>query len=88
MKPKPTENPIKARTYALLASLFFSVPTAFLLWFSVNVGLSQVGGFIDSDYLWLTILIFSIVAVLSPKVFPDMLGFIWRLILKVYGFWY
>jgi hypothetical protein len=85
MKPKSIKDPIKARAYALLASLFFFVPTALLLWFSVNVGLSQLGDFIGSDYLWLTILIFSVVALVFPKIFPEMLGFIWWLMLKVFS---
>ncbi|RTE64269.1 hypothetical protein EH243_18270 [Amphritea opalescens] len=79
---------IKSRLIGLFASLFFSVPTAILIWFGVNKQLAYFdAGFFSSTYLIACILIFSVLALLFPRLFSSILGGIWRGILKVERWW-
>lgn len=76
-----------SRIIALFASLFFSVPTAAFVWLGVNKQLALWGSFIDSSYLIACVVAFAIMALLLPKLFPSILGGIWRWIIKVERWW-
>jgi hypothetical protein len=87
MKIKSDEGFLEARLYGPFASLIFSVPTAFIIWMWANIELASFGGFIGSYYLVASIGIFSIIALLFPRLFPSILGFIWHAMAKVSRFW-
>ena len=77
-----------SRLIGLFASLFFSVPTAALIWFGVNKQLAYFDArFFGSSYLVGCIVVFSVIALLLPQLFPSILGGIWRSILKVERWW-
>ncbi|WP_298451729.1 hypothetical protein [uncultured Marinobacter sp.] len=79
---------LESRLISLFASLFFSVPTAALIWFGVNKQLAYFdAGFFRSTYLIACIIVFSALALLLPRLFPSILGGIWRSILKVERWW-
>ncbi|RTE64408.1 hypothetical protein EH243_17460 [Amphritea opalescens] len=79
---------LASRLIGLFASLFFSVPTAALIWFGVNKQLSYFdAGFFSSSYLIACIIIFAVLALLLPRLFPSILGGIWHGILKVERWW-
>lgn len=80
-------GPIETRLIGLLASLFFSVPTAALIWLVVNKELAFWGGFLGSTYLVACIIVFAVMALLFPRLFPSILGGIWRGILKFERWW-
>lgn len=86
-KSIPQEGPIASRLMALLASLFFSIPTAILIWLGVNKELAFWGGFIGTSYFWASIFIFALIAFIAPKLFPSILGGIWRWFLKIEKWW-
>jgi hypothetical protein len=76
-----------SRLISMLASLFFSLPTAVILWFGLNTQLAHVSSadlFLTSKVLWLTILVFIIVSLVSPRVFNSMLAMIWRVIIYLF----
>lgn len=81
------EGPIQSRLMALLASLFFSVPTAILIWLGINKQLAFWNGFIATSYLWASVAAFAFVALIAPKLFPSILGVLWRWLLKVEKWW-
>jgi hypothetical protein len=73
---------------SLFTSLFFAVPTAALIWLGVNKQLAYFDtGFFSSTYLVACIIVFSVIALLFPQLFPSILGGIWRGILKVERWW-
>lgn len=78
---------IESRLISLLASLVFSVPTAALIWFGINKELAYWGEFLSSNYLVACIIVFAVLALLFPQLFPSILGAIWRSLLKVEGWW-
>ena len=81
--PNP-DNSMKSRLIGLCASLFFSVPTAALLWLSINRQLTYVdGGFLNSNYLLGCISIFALISFVLPQLFPSVLGWVWRMMLKI-----
>jgi len=80
-------GPIESRLISLFASLFFSVPTAGFIWLGVNKELAYWGGFLSSTYLVACIIVFAIMALLFPQLFPSILGGLWRGILKVGHWW-
>lgn len=71
-------GPIESRLISLFVSLFFSVPTAVLLWVWVNSQLMYVGDFLSTRYLIGCIVTFSVLALVLPNLFPSMLGCVWR----------
>ncbi len=78
----------ESRLIGLFASLFFSVPTATLIWLGVNKQLAYFdAGFFSSSYLVGCIIVFSVIALLFPQLFPSVLGSIWRGILKIQRWW-
>lgn len=78
---------LQSRMISLFVSLLFSVPTAALLWLSVNKQLALLdAGFLTSAYLLGCIVVFCVLALLFPQFFPSILGYIWRGMLKV-GRW-
>ncbi len=79
---------LESRLIGLFASLIFSVPTAALIWFGVNKQLAYFyDGFLSSSYLVVCIIVFALIALLFPQLFPSILGGIWRGILKVERWW-
>ncbi|WP_419536494.1 hypothetical protein [Endozoicomonas sp.] len=65
--------------------MFFAVPTAALLWFATNKHLAIWGtgdSFIGSQGFWLIIGCFAFVSLFLPKLFPELLGKVWRGIIK------
>lgn len=79
---------LQSRMISLFVSLLFSVPTAALLWLSVNKQLALLdAGFLTSAYLLGCIVVFCILALLFPQFFPSILGYIWRGMLKVGRWW-
>jgi hypothetical protein len=73
-----SENPLVARLMALSASLCFSVPTAFLVWLSLNTGLATIGLFLNSSYFLYSVGFCAAVALIAPNIFPSLLGKIWH----------
>lgn len=68
-----------SRLMAALFSLFVSVPTAVLIWLWINRELGLwAGGFIGSEYLLGTVLLFALVAFFAPRFFPSLLGWVWH----------
>jgi len=84
-KAPKDEGSIESRLIALAASLFFSIPTAVLLWLLINMELAFWGGFLGSGYLLASILIFAVLALLLPQLFPAILGHVWRFIMRMTG---
>ena len=79
---------LESRIIGLFASLFFSIPTAAFIWLGVNKQLAFLdAGFFSSDYLVACIVVFFVLALLFPQLFPSILGSIWRGILKVERWW-
>jgi hypothetical protein len=85
-RPKQ-EDPLMSRIIAVGASLFFSVPTAVLIWLAINRELAAWGGFIGTPYLLLGIGIFALVAFIIPHLFPSILAAIWRGLLTILKWW-
>ncbi len=80
--------PIESRLISLFASLFFSIPTAAFIWLWVNIELAVYwDGFLSSSYLVTCIIVFAVLALLLPQLFPSILGGIWRGIAKVWSWW-
>jgi len=76
------------RLLAMLASLFFSIPTALMIWLSINRELAWWwDAFLDSFYLWGSIVIFALLAFVAPRLFPSVLGFIWNTFMKLWHWW-
>ncbi|MDX1757397.1 MAG: hypothetical protein R3175_15175 [Marinobacter sp.] len=86
-KDRGQAGPVELRLISLFASLFFSVPTAFFIWLGVNRELAYWGGFLSSHYLIACIIIFAMMALLLPGLFPSILGGIWRGILNIERWW-
>ncbi len=83
------EYSIPDRLMAMLASLFFSVPTALVIWLSINRELALWWqGFLDSGYLWGSIVLFALLAFSMPRLFPVVLGSIWNGFIKLWRWWY
>ena len=81
-------GPIESRLISLFASLFFSIPTAAFVWLWVNLELAVYwDGFLSSRYLVTCIIVFAVLALLLPKLFPSILGGIWRGIGKIWNWW-
>ena len=80
-------GPIESRLISLFVSLFFSVPTAVLLWVWANSQLMYVGGFLGSRYFFGCIVTFSVLALVFPNLFPSMLGSVWRAMVAVWRWW-
>lgn len=79
---------LQSRMISLFVSLLFSIPTAALLWLSVNKQLALLdAGFLTSGYLLGCIAVFCVLALLFPQLFPSILGYIWRGMLK-FGRWW
>lgn len=81
---KRSAPPQDSRLMSLLASLFFSIPTAFLIWLAINREIAFLGGFVSATYLWAMIAGFALVALLSPALFPSLMGAIWHGMLRIY----
>jgi len=82
------DGPIESRLISLFASLFFSIPTAAFVWCWVNLELAVYwDGFLSSRYLVTCIIVFAVLALLLPKLFPAILGGIWRGIGKIWNWW-
>lgn len=78
----------KSRLLGVFASLFFSVPTAVFIWLGLNKQLAYFdAGFLSRDYLLVCISVFAVLAWLRPRLFPSILGVLWRSILKVQRCW-
>ncbi len=78
----------ESRLMALLASLCFSIPTSAFVWFAANRELAFWQGYLGSGWLWGSILLFSVVAFASPRLFPSLIGAIWRVIHRLaLGWW-
>ncbi len=74
------------RLISVLAAMIFAVPTAFFLWFFLNNHLAYISSgssFIGSSVLWAVLAFFTVISVLFEDVFPKLLFFIWRLIVKI-----
>jgi hypothetical protein len=78
---------IESRLLSVFASLAVSVPTAALIWIGVNKELAFWGGFLGSSYLVVCIIVFAVLALLFPRLFPSILGNIWRGIIKIQNWW-
>ncbi len=68
----------------LFAAMIFGIPTALILVLLANRELALWGAmdtYIGSSGFWSIILFFAITATLLPKLFPSMLGKLWRFII-------
>ncbi|WP_309044320.1 hypothetical protein [Marinobacter sediminicola] len=87
-KNRGQSGPIESRLISLFASLFFSIPTAAFVWLWANLELAVYwDGFLSSSYLVTCIIVFAVLALLLPQLFPSILGAVWRAIAKVWGWW-
>ena len=79
------EGPIKTWLGSMFASMIFGVPTAILLVFLTNRELAlwgPKGAYIGAMGFWSLILFFAITATVFPRLYPSMLGKIWRFIIQ------
>jgi len=63
----------------------FAVPTAALLWFATNKRLAvwgPKGAFFGTNGFWVVLGFFAFVSFFFPKLFPSLLGKIWRGFIK------
>ena len=86
MKRQKKHYTLEDRLYSLLLAVLLAVPTAFLLWWGLNMGLYG-SPFISSLWLWLTIAIFLLISVVSPDFFERLLGRVWGLLYRLLK-WY
>ena len=85
-KSNEKEGSFEARMMGFFASLFFSIPTAFFLWVIVNREFAIIGSaeiFISSKFLWVTIFVFSIIAIINPDMFTYLIGRVWRFMTRL-----
>lgn len=68
------------RLLSVLVSLFFSVPTAILLWVLANVELALYWWSDGPGLTWLFVLVavFGVSAFIMPRLFPSILSTIWQ----------
>lgn len=68
------------RLWSVFVSLFFSVPTAMLLWFLVQVEVALYWWGDGPGVTWLLVLVvaFGVLAFMMPRLFPSLLRRIWR----------
>jgi len=86
MRKFKEEGPIISRLMGFLAAMFFAVPTAALVWFGTNKQLAFWGtpdAFISTKVFWAILGSFAFIAIIFPKVFPSVLGGIWRWVIKI-----
>lgn len=78
---------MESRLISLFVSLFFSIPTAVFIWLGINKQLWHWRGFLSSTYLMTCIIVFAALAFLLPKLFPSIMGAVWRGIVRVGRWW-
>jgi hypothetical protein len=82
------------RCTAVVASLFFTVPTAVFVWLIINLWFGVIGSWYFSDtvlgYEWILIAvgIFSCFAFAYPRLYPDVLGALWHGIARFFRWWF
>lgn len=89
-RAQPKEGSLQAWLMGLLASLFFAIPTALLMWMLINrelALLSSSGAFLNTGGFWAIIGFFICVAAIFPRFFPSVLGKVWRFIIRYERFW-
>ncbi len=84
------EGPVTDFLANLGASVLFAAPTAFLFWFGINGSWSRYfrvllpdDFFLSTGAGWLMFGLLVIVGVVFPKLFPGIMGFFWRLFLRI-----
>ncbi len=81
--PGRTELSLSGRLAALAVGIVFAVPTAFLLWFVVNLELAAFDQFLGSAWLWGTIGLSMLVSFFWPDFFARALGAVWDLMQRL-----
>ncbi len=84
------EGPIKAWFMGLLAAMVFAFPTAILIWLLTNRKLALYGpsnAYINGTGFWLIIGFFAFTATFFPRLYPSILGKIWRFIINYERNW-
>ncbi|MCH2157160.1 MAG: hypothetical protein MK096_00050 [Oleiphilaceae bacterium] len=84
------EGPIQVFFVSLFAAMIFGVPTAILLWFLANRELAlwgPSGAHVNDLGFWLIILFFALTSVVFPKLYPRLLGKVWRFIIRYERHW-
>jgi hypothetical protein len=71
----------------VFASLFFSVPTAALIWLGINKELAYWGGFLGTSFFWGSLAVGAGVALLAPRLLPSLLGAIWKGFMRIEKWW-
>lgn len=90
-KNKQQESAIKVWCMSFLAAMIFAFPTAVLIWFLGNYELAFWGtenAFIGSKGFFFIVLLFAITAIILPKLFPTILGKIWKMIVYYLKYWW
>ncbi len=80
------EGPLQSFIMGQLAAAIFSVPTAGLLWLLTNKHLAIWAAgdvFWGAKGFWIVVGVFAFVSVFFPRLFPSLLGFVWRSIIRV-----
>ena len=80
---------IADRVVSVLSSLVFPVPTCLLLWFGLSkqFGLFGSGDVLPVSMLWGVVSASCVTAFILPSVFPSLLEFVWKSILKIQKWW-
>lgn len=90
------EGPIISFLMNLFASVAFAAPTAVLLWFGLNGRWAwdnhdedgaQEMLYISTDGFWILLCALIFVGVCFPRLFPGLMGFCWRKIMRL-GRWF
>lgn len=81
-----SDSPVVAFFMGQLAAAFFAVPTAALLWFATNkylVILWSSDVFFGSTGFWSIVVVFAVVSLFLPRLFPAFLGKVWQSLIHI-----
>jgi hypothetical protein len=81
------DNKIKDGLISQLVAAYFYVPTGIFLWFAMNYFLrfqGAVGKSLGINWLIYILLAFAAISLAVPKLFPGILGRIWKLIIEFF----
>lgn len=90
---RPARYTLGERLASLACAVLFAVPTAFLIWLFLNTAIARTDRlnnppipFLGSPVLWTMIGVFLLLSAISPDLFLDLIGFLWKWIYRL-GRW-
>lgn len=79
---------LSERLVACLGAVLLALPTAFVVWFAVNLDLAlHFDAFLSSIWLWGTVAVFVVVALWNPHHFVNLMGTVWAA-MERYARWF